>query len=175
MPGLMCVQADQSAGQGQTSMFRRIKKAAPREVGTAFRSTGTRSGRKVCRGICVLRMRSYGGTAVALREEKCHRQYRRPREEKRTSDFGCSYCAYAASHAMRRTSERAMPKSAKSRLLSAPSSLSVVLYTRRFARRVAAAAKAFDAVAIRRSSKVAFDAVSVKYVMFTCPFGTASS
>jgi hypothetical protein len=28
------------------------------------------------------------GTAVALREEKCHRQYRRPREEKGTSDFG---------------------------------------------------------------------------------------
>jgi hypothetical protein len=76
---------------------------------------------------------------------------------------------------MRRISERAMPKSAKSRLDNAASSLNVVLYTRRFAWRVAAAANAVDTEANRRSIKVAFDAVSVKYVMSTCPFGTASS
>ena len=74
---------------------------------------------------------------------------------------------------MRRTSEREMPKSANSRLLRAPNSFIVVLYTRRFAWRSAASANAVDTVNIRRSIKVALAAVSVKYVM-SCPFGTAS-
>ena len=84
-----------------------------------------------------------------------------------------SYFVYAASQAMRRTSEREMPKSANSRLLRAPNSFIVVLYTRRFAWRSAASANAVDTVNIRRSIKVALAAVSVKYVM-SCPFGTAS-